>query len=80
MNHLIHGQINIDSIRNRFELLFSLVSNNIDLLRTSETKSNNTFPVSQFCVPGTRYHFDLTAQETEEVLCHMLRNIYLVEC
>ena len=35
MNRSIHGQINIDSIRNRFELLFSLVSNNIDLLRIS---------------------------------------------
>ena len=52
MNRLIHGQINIDSIRNRFELLLSLVWNNIDLLRISETKFGNTFPVSQFCVPG----------------------------
>ena len=52
INRLIHGQINFDSIRNRFELLFSLVSNNIDLLQISETKFDNTFPVSQFCVSG----------------------------
>ena len=52
VNRLIFGQININSIRNKFELLFSLVSNNIDVLLISETKTDNTFLVSQFCVPG----------------------------
>ena len=52
MNRLIFGQINTTSIRNKFELLFSLVSNNIDVLLISETKTDNTFPVSQLCVPG----------------------------
>ena len=59
MNHLILGQINIISIRNKFELVFSLVSNNIDVLLISETKINNTFPVSQFCVPGYSVPFRL---------------------
>ena len=31
-NCLIFGQVNINSIRNKFELLFSLVSNNTDVL------------------------------------------------
>ena len=31
LNCLIFSQININSIRNKFELLFSLVSNNIDI-------------------------------------------------
>ena len=52
LNRLIFGQININSIRNTFELLFSLASNNIDVLLISETKTDNTFPVSQFYVPG----------------------------
>ena len=51
LNRLIFGQINIYSIRNKFELLLSLVSNNIVLL-ISETKIENTFPVSQFSLPG----------------------------
>ena len=51
VNRLIFGQININSIRNNSELLFSLVSNNNDVLLISETKIDNTFPVSQFCVP-----------------------------
>ena len=80
LNRLIFGQININSIRNKFELLFSLVSNNIDVLLISETKIDNTFPVSQFCVPGYSVPFRLDRQKTEEVLCYMLRNIYLVEC
>ena len=59
LNRLIFGQININSIRNKFELLFSLVSNNIDVLLISETKIDNTFPVSQFCVPGYSVPFRL---------------------
>ena len=62
LNRLIFGQININSIRNTFELLFSLVSNNIDVLLISETKIDNTFPVSQFYVPGysVPYRLDRT--------------------
>ena len=58
-NRLIFGQINIKSIRNKFELLFSLISNNIGVLLISETKIDNTFPVSQFCVPGYLVPFRL---------------------
>ena len=39
--------------------LFSLVSNNIDALQIFETKIDNTFPVSQFCVPGYLVPFKL---------------------
>ena len=59
LNRLIFGEININSIRNKLELLFSLVSNNIDVLLISETKIDNTFPVSQFCVPGYSVPFRL---------------------
>ena len=59
MNRLISSKININSIRNDFELLFSLVSNNIDVLLISETKIHNTFPVSQLYVPGDSLIFKL---------------------
>ena len=77
LNRLIFGEININSIRNKLELLFSLVSNNIDVLLISETKIDNTFPGVNFVYLDTWYHSDLTRQETEELLCYMLRNIYL---
>ena len=38
LNRLIFGQININSIRNTFELLLPLVSNNIYVSLISETK------------------------------------------
>ena len=69
VNRLIFGQININSIRNKFELLFSLILNNIDVLLISKTKIDNRFPVSQFCAPLIY----------ELCICYMLRNIYLVE-
>ena len=52
MNLLIFSQININFIGNKFELLFSLVSDNTDVLLIFETKIDNTFSVSQLCVPG----------------------------
>ena len=36
-----------------------MVSNNIDVLLISGTKIDNTFPVSQFCVPGYSVPFRL---------------------
>ena len=58
MNRLIFGQINIYSTRNKLELFFSL-SNSIDVLLIFETKIDNTFPVSQFCLPGYSVPFRL---------------------
>ena len=52
LNCLIFSQININSITNKFEQLFSLFPNNIDVLLISETKIFNTFSVIQFCLPG----------------------------
>ena len=59
VNRLIFSQININSIRNNFKQLFSLVSNNLDVLLISETKNDNTFPVSYFCVLGYSVPFRL---------------------
>ena len=42
---------------------FSL-SNNIDVLLISETKIDNTFPVSQFCVPGYSLPFRIDRRGT----------------
>ena len=77
MNRLLFGQININSIRKKFELLFSLVSNNIDVLLISETKIKNKFPVSQFCVHGysVPFRLDRTWNEGGIMLC-----FYLVIC
>ena len=52
INRFIIGQVNINSLRNQFESLVQQVSGNIDILMVSETKLDNSFPVSQFLVDG----------------------------
>ena len=46
------AQININSIRNKFETLISLVTSDIDILMISETKIDESFPLSQFMIDG----------------------------
>ena len=59
-----------------------MVSNNIGVLLISETKIDNTFPVSQFCVPGYSVPFRLDRTENgggimlcvkEHIPCRILR-------
>ena len=49
---IIIGQLNINSIRNQFEILTSLIKNKIDVLLLSETKAEETFPLKQFLISG----------------------------
>ena len=46
-NRLMIGQLNINSIRNKFETLTSLMINEINVLLLSETKSDEMFPLNQ---------------------------------
>ena len=47
-NHIKVAPLNIKSIRNEFEMLKEVVVNKIDLLLISQTKLDDTFPLSQF--------------------------------
>ena len=49
---IIFGQININSIRNKFDLLMNIIKNEIDILMISETKIDSSFPISQFTMTG----------------------------
>ena len=44
----IFQQVNINSIRNKFEQLTYIVNNKINILMVSETKLDDMFPTSQF--------------------------------
>ena len=44
--------LNINSIRNKFELFSSLIGGKMDILMISETKLNVTFPTNQFFIQG----------------------------
>ena len=43
-NKLVFAHININSLRNKFELFVDQVKGNIDVLMISETKFDDSFP------------------------------------
>ena len=47
-NRIIIGQLNINSLRNKIEMLQEVVKNNIDILLISETKLDSSYPDGQF--------------------------------
>ena len=51
-NNIIIGHLNINSIRNKFEMLSLSVAQYVDILMLSETKLDSTFPSTQFLVNG----------------------------
>lgn len=57
---LIIGHININSLRNKFEFLSNRIKEKLDVLMISETKLDNTFPISEFLIEGfsTPYRLD----------------------
>ena len=57
---IIAGQLNISSIRNKFDALCSIFKQKINILLVSATKIDDTFPVAEFCVQGysTSYKLD----------------------
>ena len=60
VNRLIYVQLNINSIRNKFDSLINIINNNIDILMISETKLDPSFPTGQFHIHGFSepYRFD----------------------
>ena len=52
LNRPILGQLNINSIRNKFSFLASQIGNNLDVLLISETKLDDTFSTAQFLLDG----------------------------
>ena len=58
-DRLIIAQININSLRNKFEFLVEIIKNNVDILLVSETKIDSSFPNTQFYIIGyTTYRLD----------------------
>ena len=57
---LIFAHININSIRNKFDMLSDLIVGKVDILMITETKLDSSFPDSQFLIKGysTPYRLD----------------------
>ena len=63
-NRLVLAHININSIRNNFDILVQQITNNVDVFIISETRLDNSFPEGQFLIPGysSPYRFDRNCQ------------------
>ena len=60
-NHrLVIGNLNINSISNKFDNLKLITQGKIDILVITETKTDSTFPLNQFAIQGYSkpYRFD----------------------
>ena len=54
VNKLIFGQLNINSLRNKFDMVSELIKGFVDIFMISETKLDDSFPEGQFFIDG--YH------------------------
>ena len=62
LNHpqlIIIGHLNINSIRNKSDLMKAMLTHNIDILMITKTKLHDSFPVSQFEIDGFSTPFRL---------------------
>ena len=83
VGRIIIGHLNINSIRNKFESLKSIVQGKIDVLIISETKIDESFPLSQFSMDGfcTPFRLDRNSEGggiliyiNNNIPCKQLRN------
>ena len=60
VNKLIFGQLNINSLRNKFDMVSELIKGFVDIFMISETKLDDSFPEGQFFLDGyhTPFRFD----------------------
>ena len=63
VNRILCAQININSIRNKFDQLKSMISGKIDILVITETKLNDLFPEAQFFLEGYTMPYRLDRSE-----------------
>ena len=52
LERIVPGQLKINSVRNKFELLVDQIKGKVDIMAISETKLDEFFPNGQFKIPG----------------------------
>ena len=51
-NRILIAHLNINSLRNKFEMLTETITNKVDILLISETKLDSSFPLNKFHIDG----------------------------
>ena len=83
INRLVIGQLNINSIRNKFQTLKATMSGNLDILVITESKIDESFPIAQFIMEGYSPPFRLDRNANgggvliyvrDDIACRELKN------
>ena len=72
-NQLIIGNLNVNSLRNKFEILEELIKDKTDIFSVSETKLDCSFSSRQFVIKGNSTPFRLDRNQHEGVLLLYVR-------
>ena len=64
INKLIFGHLNINRLRDKFDLLCEQIKGSIDILMISETKLDDSFPQGQFLIEGFHFPFSFDCNKT----------------
>ena len=64
-SRLIIGHLNINSLRNKFEMLEEIIEDKIDIFLISETKLDSSFQSKQFVIYGYSTPFRLDRNQNE---------------
>ena len=59
LKNVVIGQLNVNSLRNKFYALLELIPGNVDILVITETKLDDTFPEKQFLIAGYKKPYRL---------------------
>ena len=68
-NRILIACLNINSLRNKFEILKETITNKVDILLISEAKLDSFFPLNQFHIDGftTSYRLDRNQNGGDEI-------------
>ena len=77
LSKLIFAHLNINSIRNKSELLSEQIKGNVDVLLISETKIDDNFLVGQFLIEGFCTPYRLDRNSKGGTFCYMLGKTFL---
>ena len=60
INKLVFGQLNINSLRKKLDMLSEMITGFVDVFMISETNLDDSFPGDQFFIKGyhTPFRFD----------------------
>ena len=76
INRLRFGHLNINSLRNKFDLLCEQIKGSIDIFMISETKLDDSFPQGQFLIDGFHSPFRFDRNKVAVGYCYMSRKLF----